>query len=134
MDGLSLAQAAAALGAHREVELAVVFGSVARGNPGPSSDVDVAVRGSRIDHFRLAAELSVALGREVDVVALDTDDIVLLAEIVQDGRVAIERVPGSYALFRSHALATLEIDLPSIRGQQDAFVAKLARAVPQAAR
>lgn len=121
-----MADLRSALAAQSGVALAVVFGSVARGEAGPGSDVDLAIRGDA-DRFALAAELSRALGREVDVVPLDTDDLVLLAEIVRDGRRVVEREPGAFARFRSHALATLERDLPSIRRQQAAFTARLAR-------
>ncbi|MDQ3033091.1 MAG: nucleotidyltransferase domain-containing protein [Myxococcota bacterium] len=123
----SLTELTAALAAHRDVELAVVFGSVARGEAGLGSDVDVAVRGA-VDRLALGAQLSRALGREVDVVELDTPDLVLLSEIVRDGRCVAERSPGAYAQFRSHALATLETDLPLIHRQQEAFLARLARA------
>lgn len=89
----SLAQLEAALAGRPDVELAVVFGSVARGDAGPASDVDLAVRGD-VDRLTLGAEISLAVGREVDVVDLDTPDIVLLSEIVRDGRCVAERSPG----------------------------------------
>jgi predicted nucleotidyltransferase len=60
-------QAAARHGA-REVR---VFGSVARGEAGPASDVDILVRldagRSLLDHARLQAELEALLGCKVDV-------------------------------------------------------------------
>jgi predicted nucleotidyltransferase len=40
----------------REVELVLLFGSVARGQARPDSDVDVAVFGSGLDRLTLAAE------------------------------------------------------------------------------
>lgn len=115
------------LARHAAVRLAVLFGSFARGDAHADSDIDIAVRGD-VDVESLRAELSMELGREVDIVSLDTDDLILLAAIVRDGRPLREREPGTYARFRSHALATLETDLPSIRRQQAAFVARLARA------
>jgi predicted nucleotidyltransferase len=48
-----------------------VFGSVARGEAGPKSDVDILVRswrGDILDRVALARELGELLGREVDVV------------------------------------------------------------------
>lgn len=122
----SLARLEAAFAGRPDVELAVVFGSVARGDAGTGSDVDLAVRGA-VDRLTLGAQLSLALGQAVDVVDLDTSDIVLLSEIVRDGRCVAERAPGDYARFRSHALATLETDLPLIRRQQEGFVRRLAR-------
>ena len=123
----SLEQLGAAIaGVPDGIELAVAFGSLARDEAHRGSDVDLAVRGS-VDRAALAAALSRALHVEVDVVDLDTPDLVLLNEIVRDGRCVAERAPGSYARFRSAALATLETDLPLIRLQQEAFLARLAR-------
>jgi predicted nucleotidyltransferase len=119
------ARVAALIAARSDVDLAVVFGSVARGESGPSSDLDLAVRGS-VDRLTLGADLALSLGCDVDVVPLDTDDIVLLQELVRDGRLLFERVPGSYATFRAHSLASLETDLPWLRLQQRAFVERLA--------
>jgi predicted nucleotidyltransferase len=109
-----------------DVDLVVMFGSTARGDDEAGSDLDLAVRGSA-DRFALAADLALALGREVDVVPLDTDDIVLTLEIVRDGQLVFEREPSSYAWYRANALTTLETDLPWLRLQQDAMVARLAR-------
>lgn len=117
---------AAALVAHPEIELAVLFGSRARDKARANSDVDLAVRGAA-DRLHLAAELSLSLGTEVDVVDLDTHDLILVAEIVRDGLCVLERQPGAYARFRSHAISTLERDLPAIRLQQNAFLTRLAR-------
>ncbi len=103
-----------------------MFGSFARGEPGPSSDVDLAVAGPDVDRLALAAELALSLGREVDVVSLDTDDIVLLGQIVRDGRVIHEGRPGASARFRARALSTLETDRPWLELQQRAFLAHLA--------
>jgi predicted nucleotidyltransferase len=53
------------------VEAAFVFGSVARGRPGPESDVDVLVLGDDIPARELGrgtSESSAVLGREVNVV------------------------------------------------------------------
>jgi predicted nucleotidyltransferase len=52
---------------------AYVFGSVLReGRFGSDSDVDVAVSGIGAELWRFAAELSRAVGREVDVIDLTT--------------------------------------------------------------
>jgi len=109
-----------------DVELAIVFGSFARGESGPTSDVDLAVAGPDVDRLALAAELALLLGREVDVVSLDTDDIVLLGEIIRDGRVIHEGRPGASARFRARGLSTLETDRPWLEIQQRAFLAHLA--------
>ena len=102
-----------------------MFGSVARGEDHAGSDVDVAVRGRDIDLLALGADLSLAIGREVDVVSLDTEDLVLLLEITRDGRVVLDRVDGGYGGFRASALSMLETDLPWLRLQQRAFIARV---------
>ena len=55
-----------------DISYAAVFGSVARGEARPESDVDLLVRPGRstdlFEYFDLREELAAALGREVDVV------------------------------------------------------------------
>jgi predicted nucleotidyltransferase len=74
---------AAALAPHDEVELALLFGSRARGEAGPASDVDVAVIGQAIDPIGLAIELGDAIGLSVDVADLSVDPpLVLLLAVL----------------------------------------------------
>jgi predicted nucleotidyltransferase len=81
----------------RNVRLAVLFGSVARGYAGEDSDVDVLVslaeeRPMYLSH--LAARLTRALGRDVDVLSLahvHTHDPALLGAILRDGRPVVDR-------------------------------------------
>jgi predicted nucleotidyltransferase len=81
----------------RNVRLAVLFGSVARGGAGENSDVDVLVslaeeRPLYLSH--LATRLTRALGRDVDVLSLAhvrTHDPALLGAILHDGRPLIDR-------------------------------------------
>ncbi|NTU43121.1 MAG: nucleotidyltransferase domain-containing protein [Nitrospirales bacterium] len=78
------------------VVFAYLFGSTARGETGPLSDVDVAVylKGGTIEEkleakFGLYADFSRALKRnDIDVVVLNaTDNLILLEEIVRHGKV-----------------------------------------------
>ena len=89
------------------VRLAVLFGSVARGEARPGSDVDVGVRLDP-DSAALRQEVEVALGRaagrEVDVVFLDGSPPLLRFEIGSDGIVLVERRPHDWADFRMHAM------------------------------
>lgn len=107
------------------LELAVVFGSVARGRARPTSDLDVAVVGD-VDPLELAGRLSLATGREVDVVDVARASIPLLDAIVRDGIVVFERSPGAEARFRSRALSTLETDRPWYERMEDAWLARVA--------
>ncbi|MEK6607049.1 MAG: nucleotidyltransferase domain-containing protein [Myxococcota bacterium] len=82
-----------ALGAHPEVVCAYLFGSVARGESGPASDVDVAVILREPVPERpfgyeaaLSSELGAALGRsDVDIVRLDRAPPLLAQRVLRDG-------------------------------------------------
>jgi predicted nucleotidyltransferase len=78
------------------VRLAVVFGSVARGEENLASDLDLLVR-LRRDGFRERAELTRRLealsGRRVQLVGLGEAEPapLLLKDVVRDGRVLVDR-------------------------------------------
>lgn len=109
-----------------DVHLAVLFGSHARGSAGPGSDVDIAVLAPEVDLLALAAELSEAVAREVDVVSLGDTSIPLLAELVRDGVAFHEGRAGALADWRLRALLELETDGPWYRKMRDAYVDRLA--------
>jgi predicted nucleotidyltransferase len=81
----------------RNVRLAVLFGSLARGDAREDSDVDVLVslaeeRPMYLSH--LAARLTRALARDADVVSLKhtrTQEPALLGVILRDGRPVVDR-------------------------------------------
>jgi predicted nucleotidyltransferase len=75
-----------------------LFGSVARGEAGPASDVDVAVLfasdpPATLDapQFAMEAELERLLGREVQVVALNRASPDLVHRVLRDGRLVLDR-------------------------------------------
>jgi predicted nucleotidyltransferase len=78
------------------VRLAVLFGSVARGQAHPDSDLDVLVR-LRSDHPEARAEIVDALeaagGRSVQLISLTQAEAapLLLADVLADGRVLVDR-------------------------------------------
>lgn len=86
-----------ALRTERNVRLAVLFGSMARGGAGVDSDVDVLVSLAEdrpMYLFYLAVRLTRALGRDVDVLSLKhvrAHDPALLGAILQDGRPLVDR-------------------------------------------
>jgi predicted nucleotidyltransferase len=121
-----------ALASRTDVRLAVLFGSRARGTAHEGSDVDVAIDAPGTDDTELSVALGDALGCEVDVVSPYTDSIPLLHSIVRDGVVVHEARRGAGALWRSHALATLETDLPWFRRMADAMLVRLAAPAPEA--
>jgi predicted nucleotidyltransferase len=120
-----------ALSGRAEVRVAVLFGSEARNDAGPGSDVDLAVLGDGLDLFALGAELALTLGREVDVVDLHDVSIPLAEELVRDGIVVYEGTPGAGALWRSRTLATLETDRPWFARMRDAYLSRLATEGPR---
>ena len=114
-----------ALADRRDVRLALLFGSVARGADRPGSDVDVAVDAPRVDHLALARDLSLALDREVSVVDLADPGYPLLAALVRDGVVIAEHAPSAAARWRTRAILSLETDRPWYERMRDAYLARL---------
>jgi predicted nucleotidyltransferase len=113
------------LAGRADVRMALLFGSHARDAARPDSDVDVAVD-TDADLLDLAAELTLALECEVDVVSLDDPGVPLLEALVRDGVVVHEGVPGRGARWRSHALTTLETDRPWYTRMADAWLQRVA--------
>lgn len=82
-----------------DLELALVFGSCARGQAGPESDLDLAIATATplTAHRRqdLADRLAVLGGRPVDLVDLATAGGPLLASILRHGRVIAQPNPAT---------------------------------------
>jgi predicted nucleotidyltransferase len=75
-----------------------LFGSVARGDAGPDSDVDVGILfavepPATLDapQFVIEAELERLLGRPVQVVALNRASTDLVHRVLRDGRLVLDR-------------------------------------------
>jgi uncharacterized protein len=89
------------------VRLAVLFGSVARGDADAASDVDILVRldGGWREQAETALVLERALARPVQLVALDQAPPLLLADVLREGRVLADR-DGDWARLRrrSHSI------------------------------
>ena len=124
-DPLVFDAAARALAGRADVEVALLFGSRARGDHRADSDVDVAILG-RVDRLALAADLSRATGHEVEVVDLAAAGYPLLSAIVQDGVLLHEGVPAAYGRWRGHALSQLDLDRAWYARMRDGYLAKLA--------
>ena len=108
------------------VELALLFGSEARGAAREGSDVDVAVSGNDVDRLTLAARLSSACGREVDVVPLETASIPLVGQLLRDAVVIFEGTPGAAASWRARAWLMMDLDGPLYARMRDAWLARVA--------
>jgi predicted nucleotidyltransferase len=92
-----IAAVSEALRVERNVRLAVLFGSSARGGIGEGSDVDLLVSLARrrpLYCAQLAVRLSRAVGRDVDIVLLEQArerEPVLLDEVLNEGRPIVDR-------------------------------------------
>lgn len=89
-------------GADEGIVAAYLFGSVARGEDTPRSDVDVAVLHRRAPPptldalpLRLEGELERALGRRTDVISLHLASVDLCARVLRDGVLVLDREPAA---------------------------------------
>ncbi len=86
-----------ALRTERDVRLAVLYGSIARGDADGGSDLDLLVALSGDDPLvatRLARRLGTCAGREIDVAHLnriEPNAPLLLARVLDEGRVIVDR-------------------------------------------
>jgi predicted nucleotidyltransferase len=114
-----------ALRGRSEVELAILFGSRARGRGHERSDADLAVRGQQLDRLALARDLSLALELEVDTVDLDRATIPLEQAILRDGIIVHQGRPGAGGRWLAQTIAALETDLPGYERMRDAYLLRL---------
>jgi predicted nucleotidyltransferase len=124
---MSMSTLRAALERAEGVQLAVLFGSTATGRERLGSDIDVAVAlapGSPSEQ-ELAALLSRATGRVVDVIRLETAPPLLRFEIARDGRLILARSPHAWVDFRARAMVDWWDWAPTARYLQRAAVARL---------
>jgi predicted nucleotidyltransferase len=115
-----------ALAGRERLQLALLFGSLARGEGGPDSDADVAVLGSDLDLLGLAADLSAAAGRQVDVVDVADAGYPLLRALLRDAIVLHEGRPGAAAAWRTRSILETETDRPWFERMRNAYLEHLA--------
>jgi predicted nucleotidyltransferase len=89
---------------------AYLFGSQARGNARPGSDIDVAVlfkqdppRTLEGLHLALADDLSAAVGRPVDLVVLNRAPVDLVHRVLRDGVLLLDLNPSARIRFEVRA-------------------------------
>lgn len=108
-----------------EIRLAVLFGSTARGEGRPSSDVDIGLilePYSAEVRFRVDAQLGRAAGREVDTVLLDGAPPLLRFEVTRDGILLFEREEGLWTAFQAKAMVDWWDWAPTARKIQKAII------------
>jgi predicted nucleotidyltransferase len=115
-----------ALRGRKDVRVALLFGSRARGRARPGSDADVAVEGRGLNPLALAADLSEAAGVEVDVVDLSRAGYPLLNAVLRDGILLHEGERGAAASWRTRAILQTETDRPWFERMRDAYLKRLA--------
>lgn len=98
------AEAARAAAACPGVELIVLFGSVARGQPMTDSDADVAVLGADFwGALRVGSQIARCLGREPHVVDLAIASDLLRFQIARDGVPLFQRENGAWPRFQARS-------------------------------
>jgi predicted nucleotidyltransferase len=115
-----------ALRGRRDIRLALLFGSRAKGRARPDSDADVAVLGKDLNLFSLMSDLSEAAGVEVDVVSLADPGYPLLNALLRDSIVLHEGEQGAAATWRSRAWLQAETDRPWFERMRDSFLRHMA--------
>jgi predicted nucleotidyltransferase len=109
-----------------QVELALLFGSRARRQSHPGSDLDLAIAGEQLDRLALIDELAAATGLEVDVVDLATAGYPLLRALLRESITVHQGDPHAAARFRTRAILLTESDRPSFERMRDAYLSRLA--------
>jgi len=126
----------AELFAAEPVDVAYLFGSMARGDTGPLSDVDVALLlrtgVSREAAFKLRLRMMTALGRafdadEIDVVVLNDAPLLLQHRVLRDGKVLFCRDELRRVRYEARAISEY-LDFQHLeRIYNQALLARLAR-------
>ncbi|MGE5239275.1 MAG: type VII toxin-antitoxin system MntA family adenylyltransferase antitoxin [Chloroflexota bacterium] len=84
-------------------EMVFVFGSVMRGRQGPESDVDVAVLFEKVPTAHrlqsLRDDLSGLLGREVDIVVLNTASPIVRMQVLKHGTLVHKASESTFTRF-----------------------------------
>jgi predicted nucleotidyltransferase len=110
-----------------DIQLAVLFGSQARGKARPDSDLDLGVLGDQLDTLSLARDLSLVTDLEVDVVDLGQDlGYPLLNAIVRDAIFVHQGRPNAGGRWLSNSLLQLELDRPWYERMRNAYLKSLA--------
>lgn len=118
------------LSIYPQIRLAVLYGSLARGQQRRDSDVDLGVALDDEDRW-LLGEIEVAIGRrlqrDVDLVDLRRAPPLLRFEISRDGVLLLEREPDTWTSFKARAMVDWWDWAPTARFLHRAAAARLRR-------
>ena len=123
------------LEAQPAVQLAVLFGSRARGRSGPRSDLDLGLLldpDTRNERQRVEVAAGRAARREVDCVYLEEAPPLLRFQIARDGVVLVERQPRLWPRFKARAMVDWWDWAPTARKIHAAYVRRLREQVAPA--
>lgn len=128
----------------REIVAAYLFGSTARGEAGPLSDIDIALllekrraglRESLTYQASRLTELMAALGTdEVDLVLLPNSSPLLQHRVLRHGKLLYCRSQRRRVAFECEALRTYLDLLPIYERQTDRFIEQIGAGQPRRAR
>jgi len=117
---------------HAGIGLAVLFGSFAAGRSRADSDIDVGIWPEReltdSQELRLQSALTLAAGREVDLVRLDRASTLLRWEVANKGRPLFEGNVQAFARFRALAAGEYLDFAPAFLAAGEVFRRRLASA------
>jgi uncharacterized protein len=127
-----IARLATLLKSRGDLRLGVLFGSGATGRLRPDSDLDIAVwpatsRWSDSDDLSLQSALTLAAGREVDLVRLDRIPTLLKWQVARSAVPLFEASPGACARFRAHAAGEYADFAPDFERHAETFRRRLIR-------
>ncbi len=117
-----------ALAAQPAVQLAVLFGSQARGRSGPRSDLDLGLvlePDTPTDRCRVEVAVGRAARREVDFVYLDEAPPLLRFQIARDGVVLATREERLWPRFKARAMVDWWDWAPTARKIHAAYIRRL---------
>lgn len=119
----------AALRAHVDIQLIILFGSAVKGARRSQSDLDLAILGKEpLDIVDLTSRVMVLLRTDrVDVVDLRRASPLLAMEVVRGGLLIYEQHPGQYAAFCSLAHRRY-VDTAKLREAQKEVIARFLHA------
>lgn len=92
-----------------DAQAVYVFGSAARGETHPQSDLDLAVLLERplalMDRFEIQEAVASGVGRDVDLVDLRAASTVMQVQVIGTGRVVLDAAPEAWQWFEMVALS-----------------------------